>query len=90
MQDGGDVLGNLPRSRPGRRSEKREQAGSPGRPRSSRQSPVASRQETTPDPPEPGSDPVGDAVRVAGRAAETGLKVATGVTRELLRRLPRP
>jgi hypothetical protein len=81
MQDGGDVLRNLPRSRPGRRSEKRDR----------RQAPGARRQKANPPPPpEPGGDPVGDAVRFAGKAAETGMKVAAGVTRELLRRLPRP
>ena len=41
--------------------------------------------------PEPqGGDPVTGAVRAATRVAETGLKVAGGVTREVLRRLPRP
>jgi hypothetical protein len=82
--DGGDVLHNLPRSRPGRRSEKREQGGP------SRQSPVASRQKTAPTPAEPEGDPVGDAVRLAANTAEAGLRAASGITREVLRRLPRP
>jgi hypothetical protein len=79
MEDGGgDVLGNLPRTRPGRRSEKRKGTTERSRPR--------------PRPPEPPSrsDPVGDAVRAAAGAAEAGLRVANGITREVLRRLPRP
>jgi hypothetical protein len=36
------------------------------------------------------ADPVGDAVRLAARTAGAGLRVANGITRELLRRLPRP
>ena len=80
MEDGGDVLGNLPRTRPGRRSEKR----------ASPRSPVASRQKAKPPPPEPSGDLVGDAVRVAGNAVEASLRVANGITREVLRRLPRP
>jgi hypothetical protein len=78
MEDGGDVLGNLPRTRPGRRSEKR--AGE------TRQS--APRRQPEPPPAEP--DPVGDAVRAAAGVAGAGLRVANGITRELLRRLPRP
>lgn len=79
MEDGGDVLGNLPRTRPGRRSEKRD--GKPGqkRPRT-----------PPPEPPEPEADPVGDAVRAAAGVAGAGLRVANGITREVLRRLPRP
>jgi hypothetical protein len=34
--------------------------------------------------------PIGDALRVTTRVAEGGLKLATGLTREVLRRLPRP
>ena len=80
MEDGGDVLGNLPRTRPGRRSEKR--AG--GR------SQVAGRKKAKPPPPQPDPDPVGDAIRAAAGAAGAGVRVANGITRELLRRLPRP
>ena len=79
MEDGGDVLGNLPRTRPGRRSEKREVQG--------RQAPSRRRE---PKPPEPESDPVGGAIRAAAGVAGTGLRVANGITREVLRRLPRP
>jgi hypothetical protein len=79
MEDGGDVLGNLPRTRPGRRSEKREGQTETRRPR-----------RQPPPPPEPDPDPVGDAVRAAAGVAGAGFKVAGGITREVLRRLPRP
>jgi hypothetical protein len=78
MDDGGDVLGNLPRTRPGRRSEKRTGTTKP-RPK-----------QRAPEPPPPEPDPVGDAIRAAAGVAGAGLRVANGVTRELLRRLPRP
>jgi len=111
MDDEGGVLGNLPRSRPGRRSEKRD-AG-----RSAKTSPRASKTSARaaqtaearsakaarpsgqasgrPEPPpqrpaEGGPDPVGDAVRLAAGVAGLGFRVANGVTREVLRRLPRP
>lgn len=73
------LFGNLPRSRPGRRSDKR-----PAAPR--RGSPAPPREETA----LPTGDPVGDALRVAARTAEAGLKTANDLTREILRRLPRP
>jgi hypothetical protein len=73
------LLGNLPRSRPGTRSEKR--GGAP----SAEESPAS------PKPAEPAAgDPVGDALRTAARTAEAGLRTAGDVTREILRRLPRP
>jgi hypothetical protein len=113
------VLGNLPHSRPGRRSEKRG-AGRPAaaagaaaekaeaadsaaaktpragraarprkpaaaRPKRGRRAPPAA------PPPEPRSrGPVEDAVQLAGRIAGTGLRVVGGITKEVLRRLPRP
>jgi hypothetical protein len=113
------VLGNLPHSRPGRRSEKRG-AGRPAAaagaaaekaeavdsaaaktPRPKRaarpRKPTAARPKRTHQappaapPPEPRSrGPVGGAVQLAGRIAGTGVRVAGGVTKELLRRLPRP
>ena len=79
QDDGGDVLGNLPRTRPGRRSDKRESQARTKRPRRS-----------PPPPPPPEPDPVGDAVRAAAGVAGAGIRVANGITRELLRRLPRP
>jgi hypothetical protein len=104
MEDEGGVLGNLPRSRPGRRSQKRTGGGAGKRPadttrraaaRSERRSTKAARS-PGPDrpakPPQgaPGNDPVGDAVRLATQVPLAGVRVAAGVTRELLRRLPRP
>ena len=114
--DGG-VLGNLPHSRPGRRSEKRgagrpaaaagaaaekaeaadsAAAKTPGRARR----PAAQARGGAPEanagaarrtPPEPRSrGPVEDAVQLAGRIAGTGVRVAGGITKEVLRRLPRP
>jgi hypothetical protein len=79
------VLGNLPRSRPGRRSEKRSSPAAA--------KPRARRPKAAP-PPEPDTqerdgDPVGDAIRAASAVAETGARVANGVARELIRRLPR-
>ena len=66
------LLGNLPRSRPGTRSQKRD--GPPP-------------QAPTPAAPGPEgrdrADAVGDALRTAARTAGD-------VTREILRRLPRP
>ena len=118
MDDEGGVLGNLPRSRPGTRSQKRDSARaaeSSGRAAqtaaraaeaSERRSAKAARptrkaskrpqegqrrpQQAPPRPAEGGPDPVGDAVRLAAGIAGTGLRVANGVTREVLRRLPRP
>jgi hypothetical protein len=137
QDDGGDVLGNLPRSRPGRRSEKRTggtakrstaakgsgaakrstgtkrstAAKKPARAKASAKAaatagkssaakkPAAKRQaagakSAPPQQAAPrsaqGGNPVEDAVRAATKVAETGLRVASGVTREVLRRLPRP
>ena len=73
------LLGNLPRSRPGTRSEKRDEAPPSRQAPPSREPAQAS-----------GGDPVGDALRAAGRTAEAGLRTAGDVTREILRRLPRP
>ena len=73
------VLGNLPRSRPGTRSEKRpapEPAGSATRPDSRTR---AGRE-----------DAPGGALGAAGRLAAAGLRTGSAVTRGLLRRLPRP
>jgi hypothetical protein len=82
VSDDGGLLGNLPRTRPGTRSEKRQSgAAKPGRPEDE---PAAA------GPGEGSSDPVGDALRAAGRTAETGARVAQALAREALRRLPRP
>jgi hypothetical protein len=76
--DGGGVLRGLPRSRPGTRSSKRAGAAAP---------PPA---DNAPAEKQEPDDPVGDAVRAATGAALAGLRAADAVTREVLRRLPRP
>lgn len=95
----GGVLGNLPRTRPGQRSDRRADPGP--RPRAGERSPAAAPRDTAPGAPEevgrrdqpslageaPGSSgALTGAVRVAGRAARLGLDAAGAV----LRRLPRP
>jgi hypothetical protein len=79
MTDDGGVLGNLPRSRPGRRSEKRADAPAPPPPADARKAP---------DPPP--DDPLADAIRTATGVAAAGARLANGLAREALRRLPRP
>jgi len=81
MADDGGVLGNLPNSRPGRRSDKR-----PATPRAKDQRPPAL--PTSGDEPE--HDAIADAIRAATGAAATGARVANGIAREIVRRLPRP
>ncbi len=73
------MLGNLPRSRPGRRSDKRSAAAGPS---PSQPGPATE--------PEPRDDAVGHVLKAAAKGVGTGLRVANGVTREVLRRLPRP
>ena len=113
MADDGGVLGNLPRSRPGQRSEKRTErtaaqggepekvaqaatsAGAPSKTAGARRSAAASPGQpgTVARPEQPNShagDPVGDAIRTVTGVATTGARVAGGVAREVLRRLPRP
>ena len=102
--DEGGLLGNLPRSRPGTRSGRRE----PERPAdsaeraarsaeersapSARKAPtgVGSGAEAGGQVPQGSPDAVGQAVDAATRLAGTGWRVATLVPREVLRRLPRP
>lgn len=74
------LLGNLPKSRPGTRSAKRQPptAGAASQPWVSRRT----------KPPE--GDPVRDAVRGVAKVAGAGLRVADGATRHVLRRIPRP
>jgi hypothetical protein len=104
-EDGG-VLGNLPHTRPGRRSEKRaagrpaETAGAaarkaeaggakaaatprPRRARSSAAAPEAAHESGT-------GGPLEDLMHGAGKVAGAGVRVAGGLAKELLRRLPRP
>jgi hypothetical protein len=103
MDEESGVLGNLPRSRPGVRSEKRDtspkrdSSARAARSAETRGAPAARpsgqthKRPTPPPQPEPASsDPVGEAVRTAAKLAGGGLKLANGLTREVLRRLPKP
>ena len=86
MADDGGVLGNLPNSRPGRRSEKRPaqaRAAAQPRPAAAEARPVEAGEEKAQ------GDPVGDAIRTATGLAAAGARVANGVAREVVRRLPR-
>jgi hypothetical protein len=94
MTDDGGVLGNLPRSRPGHRSDKRT-----GKTAAATRAVAGKRPERAATPPPPvgddsaasrAGDPVGHAIRAAAGVASTGARVAGGVAREVLRRLPRP
>jgi hypothetical protein len=87
MTDDGGVLGNLPNSRPGNRSEKRGGAASV-KPR--RTAAVKKPGSPDPVPPPPAEDPVGAVVRAGLGIAGTGARVAGAVGREVFRRLPRP
>jgi hypothetical protein len=134
MADDGGVLGNLPRSRPGQRSEKRAErtaaqaderekgaqaaaragaprktasapsktASAPSKTAGPSKKPAGARRSAAASPGQPGmdarpeqpashaGDPVGDAIRTVTGVATTGARVAGGVAREVLRRLPRP
>jgi hypothetical protein len=87
MTDEQSVLGNLPRSRPGQRSEKRDRSAAaksavdPGGPATDRPVKTAERSD---------GDPVGGAIRATTRLAGTGARVAGTVAQEVLRRIPRP
>jgi hypothetical protein len=107
------ILGNLPRSRPGVRSDKRpsgKRSGGAGatssappapkakpstkpkvsaaaKPKAGARANAAARQAP---PAQHSADPITLAVKTAGTVAETGLKVASRVAGEVLRRLPRP
>jgi hypothetical protein len=121
MTDDEGVLGNLPRSRPGHRSEKRPERDAPasGEGTAARAATRAERTGAKAAQAPPGSEPrkrtppkarrqgapasagagreraddggpVGDALRTVTGVAATGARVAHGVAREVLRRLPRP
>ena len=83
MEDDGGVLGNLPRSRPGRRSDKR--AAAPGRVRTEHAEPP----EASPQEPA-GDSSIGGVARALSSLAGGGAGAAHGIAREALRRLPRP
>jgi hypothetical protein len=97
--DDGGVLGNLPRTRPGQRSEKRpggEAAPAPkpkAKPRAKPAPPAAEvpPADVTPPRPDPRSesDRVSDVVRAASKVAGTGIRVAAGLADEVIRRVRR-
>jgi hypothetical protein len=82
------VLGNLPRSRPGQRSEKRAAvAATAAKPASRTRKPASAaprREQPVPEPAATSPDPLTAAFHLAGKVAEVGLKTAGGI----LRRLP--
>ena len=105
MTDDPGLLGNLPRSRPGTRSDKRA-TGSAAKPKPAAKSepvgaktgpkgptpktrPKIANPKPRPAPqPSPG-DPVTETLKVAARIAGAGASTVNGVTRGILRRLPR-
>lgn len=99
MSDENDgILGNLPRSRPGVRSDKRASAKPAQKPKAKAAAkPKPPRKAASPPPPPPPpreperpQDPVGMALKAGETVARTGLKVAGRVAGEVIRRLPRP
>jgi hypothetical protein len=92
MADDGGVLGNLPRSRPGQRSEKRTQktAAKAARPKTAARKSTGAPKSDTARPGPQGGDPVGGAIRTVAGVAGIGARVAGGFAREVLRRMPRP
>ena len=93
MDEDPGVLGKLPRSRPGVRSAKRDAPARTAKapPRQATSPPTQPRSRPSPPPAPPRTaDPIGDVVRTGAKVAEAGVKVAGGLTRGLLRRLPKP
>jgi hypothetical protein len=97
------ILGNLPRSRPGVRSDKRAggatppkrtpakpKAGAEPRAVKAAAEPKAPQPPPRQAPPQKQPDTMERAVQLAGDVAETGIKVAAKVAVGVLRRLPRP
>ena len=84
MAEDGGVLGNLPRSRPGRRSAKRAATPSGVRPEHAERP-----EEPTAEEPAGGSS-VGGVARALTSLAGGGARAAHGIAREALSRLPRP
>jgi len=108
MSDDPGLLGNLPRSRPGTRSDKRA-SGAAAKPAGANPKPSTAKAPTAKPKPRPKAkprpkvanpkprpapesqtgDPVSEVLKAAGRLAGAGARTANGVTREILRRLPR-
>jgi len=76
----GGLLGDLPRRRPGTRSSKRAERAP--RPRPGPSEPAA-------PPARTAGEAATDPLRLAVGVAEAGLKVASRITGELIRRVPR-
>ncbi len=76
----GGLLGDLPRTRPGTRSSKRPDRAP--RPRPGPSEPAAA-------PPRTAGEAATEPLRLAVGVAEAGLKVASRITGELIRRVPR-
>lgn len=92
------ILGNLPRARPGTRSDKRSrpdtdeagrsQAATPRKPRQASKSRATARKpQSAPEPAAPPDDGVGEVVRAAEALARTSLRVGAGLAGGALRRL---
>jgi hypothetical protein len=106
MTEEHSILGDLPRSRPGRRSERREpeaarkarsRSGAADRPRqaATREQATSTARSTRPAreaaaPDDAGPGLVTGAARAAGDVATAGIRVASRVAGGALRRLPRP
>jgi hypothetical protein len=98
MTDEGGVLGNLPNSRPGTRSAKRDRPAREGRTTAAKGGTSGDRVRVFDDMDQKGGhdsaraagDPLNAVVRGGAGLAMTGVKAAAAVTQELLRRLPRP
>ena len=98
MADEEGVLGNLPRSRPGRRSAKRAHKPADDAARASRADPRTAKQRAA--RPKPAADerpqaasssgPVSGVLRTVTSLAGGGARLAHGAARGVLRRLPRP
>ncbi len=93
--DEGGVLGGLPRSRPRTRSGKRERPAAAAERAAAQAEDLAAAAARKPPagdgPPPPAPEPTGGGVLgLAGWVVGSGLRIATAVPRELIRRLPRP
>jgi hypothetical protein len=88
-----EVLGNLPRSRPGRRSPRRsEESADPEGPGGARTPPEERGPPLATDADveaTAGGDPLSGAVRALANVARTGVRTAGRITGGVLRRLPR-
>jgi hypothetical protein len=79
--DEGGLLGDLPRRRPGTRSAKRADQTVRGRSSPPKRAPQ--------EPQRTAGEAATDPLRLAVGVAEAGLKVASRITGELIRRVPR-